>query len=153
MKTRISVRLAPIVALVALLVLTVAACVSPASPGAVTTSQQMVANGVEDLIAIGLVPVLTKNPGYLQEARFVATAIGDFKGDSLSPEVVAAFLDRTSIKPEDARTVAALVNSAWAIYARRYSGKVDASVRPDVKLFLSAISRGINAAVAAVPPR
>jgi hypothetical protein len=47
--------------------------------------------------------------------------------------------------------IAGVVNAAWGTYVRRYSQQVNASVRPDVALFLGAVSRGILSACAAVP--
>lgn len=139
-------------ALVSVFLLTlVAACVSPTSPGAVTSSQQLVANGVEDAISIGLVPVLTKNASYLDAARGVASALGAFSGSTLTPDDVNAFLAKTPLAAADARAVAGIVNAAWSTYSLRYSQQVGASVRPDAKLFLGAVANGINRAIAAVP--
>lgn len=117
-----------------------------------TPTQSVVANAVEDALAIGLVPVLVKNPTYLGAARTVAAGLGSFSGDTITPADVNAFLAKVpNLAPDDARVIAGVVNAAWQTYTKRYSAQVNASVRPDVKLFLSAVSEGINRAVAAVP--
>lgn len=136
-----------------LLVLVTLAFVGCASvPVTVTPKQEMVANAVEDALAIGLVPVLTKNPTYLGAARTVAAGLGSFSGDAITPADVDAFLAKVpSLAPEDARVIAGVVNAAWQTYAKRYASQVNASVRPDVKLFLAAVAEGINRAIAAVP--
>lgn len=118
----------------------------------VTPKQTVIANAVEDTLSIGLVPVLTKNPDYVPIAASVAAALGTFTGETLASADVEAFLAKTKLAPEDARTIAALVNAAWDTYARRYSQQVSATVRPDVKLFLAAVSNGITRAIAALPP-
>lgn len=121
---------------------------APVTP---TDKQTVIANAVEDTLSIGLVPVLTKNPDYIPVAKSIAAALGTFGGDTLASADVEAFLARTSLAPEDARTIAALVNAAWDTYTRRYAQQVNASVRPDVKLFLAAVSNGITRALAALP--
>lgn len=118
----------------------------------VTPKQTVIANAVEDTLSIGLVPVLTKNPDYVPIAASVAAALGSFTGETLASADVEAFLAKTKLAPEDARTIAALVNAAWDTYARRYSQQVSANVRPDVKLFLAAVSNGITRAITALPP-
>lgn len=114
-----------------------------------TPKQELIANAVEDVISVGLVPVLTKNPTYLAEARTVAALLGSFSGTELTAADVDAFLARLAIAPEDARAIAGVVNAAWATYQKRYAEQVGKSLRPDVKLFLGAVSRGILNAVAA----
>jgi hypothetical protein len=126
------------------------ACVST-SPTVPTATQQVIANAVEDAISIGLVPVFTKNPSYLVAANTVAITLGSFSGDSLTPADVSAFLAKTSLTDADQRAVAGVVNAAWGIYAKRYSERVGAATRPDVKLFLSSVSNGIKSAIAATP--
>lgn len=127
-------------------------CVSATSPGAVTSTQQTVANAVEDAISIGLVPVLTKNPSYIGAAQTVAAGLGAFSSSTITPDDVSAFLAKVpQISPADARVIAGIVNAAWATYTKRYAQQVGANVRPDVKLFLDAVSNGIGAAVAATP--
>ena len=126
-------------------------CVSAPGAGQVTSQQQTVANAVEDALAVGLVPVFTNNPSYVGAANSIAAALGAFSGSTITPADVDAFLARTPLKPADARVVAGVVNGAWAIYVKRYSQQVNASVRPDVQLFLGAVSNGILAAAAAVP--
>lgn len=116
-----------------------------------TPKQQVVANAVEDVISIGLVPVLTKNSSYLAAAKGVAVSIGSFSGSTITPDDVAAVLGKTQIAPEDAIVIAGIVNAAWDTYSRRYAQQVNSSVRPDVKLFLNAVSNGITRAIAAVP--
>jgi hypothetical protein len=127
-----------------------AGCVS-FTPTAPTATQQTVANAVEDAISIGLVPVFTKNPSYLVAANTVAITLGSFSGDSLTPADVSAFLAKTSLTDADQRAVAGVVNAAWGIYVKRYSERVGAATRPDVKLFLSSVSNGIKSAIAATP--
>lgn len=126
-----------------------AACVS--TPVVVTPAQQTIANAVEDAISIGLVPVLTKNESYVPAVQGIAAALGVFSGSTLTPADVDAFLAKTTLSPEDAKTVAGLVNAAWAAYAKHYAQQLGASIRPDVKLFLGAVADGITAACAAVP--
>jgi len=126
-----------------------AGCTSvPVDP---TPKQQVIANAVEDTMAIGLVPVLTKNRAYIPSAAAVAGTLGSFTGDTISPADVDAVLARCGVTGEDAAVIAGMVNAAWETYTLRYSQQVNASVRPDVKLFLSAISNGIRRAIAAVP--
>lgn len=133
----------------AIVFLTLAGCSSaPVDP---TPKQQLVANAVEDVISVGLVPVLTKNPSYIGAADAVAAALGSFQGDTLTAADVQAFIGKTPLSEQDAKTVAGLINAAWATYQKRYAQQVSASVRPDVKLFLGAVANGIHAAVAAVP--
>lgn len=128
-----------------------AGCATLTSPGAVTASQQTVANAVTDALSIGLVPVLTKNPTYVPAAQTVAGALGSFAGTTITPEDVAAFLAKTNMTTDDQKVVAGVVNAAWGVYSKRYAQTVGANVRPDVKLFLTAVSDGILAACAAVP--
>lgn len=143
--------IAPIfVAFVATCSLTFSACTS--SPTAVTAKQQTAADITEDVISVGLVPVLTKNSSYIDAANTVALALGSFSGDTLTSADVEAFVAKVpGLAPEDARTVVGVINAAWARYQKRYAEQVGASIRPDVKLFLAAVSNGIHAAVAAVP--
>lgn len=131
------------------LVLTACVSTTPAMPTAV---QQTIANAVEDAIGIGLVPVFTRNPSYAPAATTVALTLGSFTGDTLTPADVAAFLAKTSLTPADQRVVAGVVNAAWGIYVKRYSAQAGAATRPDVKLFLSAVSNGIKSAIVATPP-
>lgn len=126
-------------------------CASGPSPAAPSDRQAVIANAVEDTLSIGLVPVLVKNPDYIPVARGIAVALGTFSGDTLASADVEAFLVKTTLAPEDARTIAALVNAAWDTYTRRYAQQVNAGVRPDVKLFLGAVSSGIARALAALP--
>lgn len=129
-------------------------CSTATSPGTVTPSQQLVANDVEDLISIGLVPVLTRNPSYIAAARTVAASLGTFSGDVVTPDDVSAVLAKVpQLSDADRQTIAGVVNAAWTVYVKRHSQQVNANIRPDVKLFLSAVSNGIIAAAAAVPPR
>ena len=116
-----------------------------------TTKQQTIANAVEDALAIGLVPVLTKNKGYVPAAAALATTLATFTGDTITPADVSAVIGKTSLGADDAKLVAGLVNAAWDTYSLRYSQQVNASVRPDVKLFLSAVSNGMRRAINAVP--
>jgi hypothetical protein len=135
--------------LLALVLLVVIGCTSvPVDP---TPKQQVVANAVEDTLSIGLVPIFTKNKSYIPAAQSVAVALGTFAGETITPADVDAFLVKTGIAKEDSEVVAGLVNAAWDTYSRRYAQQVNGSVRPDVKLFLAAVSNGINRAIAAVP--
>jgi hypothetical protein len=120
-------------------------------PTAPTDRQTTIANAVEDTLSLGLVPVLVKNSDYVPAARSIAAALATFTGDTLEAVQVEAFLARSSLAPEDAATIAALVNAAWDTYSRRYAQQVNAKVRPDVKLFLGAVSNGITRALAALP--
>lgn len=129
-----------------------AACVSTGSSGSVTSTQQTIANAVEDAISIGLVPVLAKNPSYAPAAQTVSLALGAFEGATIMPADVDLFLAKVpQLSVQDRATVAGIVNAAWGVYVKRYSQQVGASTRPDVKLFLAAVSNGIASAVAAVP--
>lgn len=132
-----------------LLILAIAGCTT--APVAPTTQQQIVANAVEDVISIGLVPVLTKNSSYIPAAKAVAAALGTFQGATITPENVNAVLDMAGFTPADARTVAGIVNAAWTTYQKRYAQQVSTTVRPDVKLFLAAVSAGIVNAIVATP--
>lgn len=125
-------------------------CVST-GPSAPTATQELIANAVEDAVSIGLVPVFTKNPSYLPAANTVALGLGSFAGDTISPDDVSAFLAKTSLAKEDQRIVAGVVNAAWQVFTKRYAQQARASVRPDVKLFLGAVSNGIKSAIAATP--
>lgn len=137
--------------LASLLAFALAGCVSSTAPVSVTSTQQTIANAAEDAISIGLVPVLAKNPSYIGVAQAVALALGSFSGDTLTADDVNAFLAKTTLAPQDAQTVAGIVNAAWAVFEKRYAQQVGAATRPDVKLFLAAVSNGIKAAVAATP--
>ncbi|SRR5258708_1901088 len=139
-------------ALIALSVVSLflAGCVSSSAPVPVTPKQEVIANAVEDALSIGLVPVLSKNPSYIGAAESIAIALGSFNGDTLTPVDVQAFLDKTPLTPQDAQTVAGIVNAAWATYSKRYAQQINATLRPDVKLFLGAVANGIHAAVNAV---
>lgn len=138
--------------LAALCAFALVGCISQTTPVAPTSTQQTVANAVEDALAIGLVPVLTKNASYIGAARTVAAGLGSFSGDTITPADVNAFLAKVpSLDPQDAKVIAGVVNAAWATYAKRYATQVNASVRPDVKLFLAAVAEGITRAIAAVP--
>ena len=126
----------------------VACTTSPVDP---TYKQTTIANAVEDTLSVGLVPVLAKNPDYIPVAKSVAVALGSFGGETLASADIEAFVAKTNLAPEDARTVAALINAAWDTYCRRYAQQVNASVRPDVKLFLASVAAGIHRALAALP--
>jgi hypothetical protein len=134
-----------------LLPLAFVACAGGPAPVTVTTQQQQIAAAVEDALSIGLVPVFTRNPSYREAAQGIAAALGTFNGATITPDDVNAVLAKTGIAAQDAQVVAGLVNAAWATYQRRYAQQVGASVRPDVKLFLAAVSAGITNAVAATP--
>lgn len=126
-------------------------CVSTGPAPAPTSTQQTIANAVEDAVSIGLVPVLTKNPSYSAAAQTVALALGSFAGDTITPADVAAFLAKTPLTMDDQRAVAGIVNASWQVFTKRYAAQVGAATRPDVKLFLAAVSNGIKSAVAATP--
>jgi hypothetical protein len=131
--------------------LVLAGCVSTGPAPAPTSTQQTIANAVEDAVSIGLVPVLTKNPSYAAAAQTVALALGTFSGDTITPADVAAFLAKTPLTLEDQRAVAGIVNASWQVFVKRYAASVTTATRPDVKLFLAAVSNGIKSAVAATP--
>jgi hypothetical protein len=115
-----------------------------------TPRQEMIANAIEDTLSVGLVPVLSKNPAYLTEARTVAALLGTFEGTELTAADVDVFVSRLKLAPEDVRAVTGLVNATWSTYQKRYAEQVGKSLRPDVKLFLGAVSRGITNAISAV---
>ncbi len=121
------------------------------APVTVTPRHELIANAVEDVLTVGLVPVLTKNPGYVRAAQSVALTLGTFSGETLFASDIDAFIAKVAIAPEDAKVVSGIVNAAWSVFQKRYAQQVGASVRPDVKLFLAAVSRGILSACAAVP--
>lgn len=121
------------------------------TPTAPTDRQVMAANAAEDILASGLVLVFAKNPSYVPEARTISAALAVSTSTTLAPDDIAAALAKTSLKPEDARMVAAVVASAWDTYQRRYAEQVSKSVRPDVALFLRAVSAGIDRAIANTP--
>ena len=121
------------------------------TPTAPTSGEVFWAQVADDGLSLGLVPVLTKNVSYLAAAQSVAVALGTFSGATLTPADVDAFLAKTPLTAADAKQVAGMVNAAWGIYVRHYQQTYGSTVRPDVKLFLSAVADGINNAVAAVP--
>lgn len=133
------------------LALVFSGCVSTPGTGVVTSKQQQIADIAEDTLAIGLVPVLTNNQSYLEAAKGIAVVAATFTGDSLTPESVYAVLTKFNVTDADARIVAGIVNAAWESYTKRYQAEVGASIRPDVKVFLKAVSNGIARAVASVP--
>jgi len=139
-----------LVSLAALCAFLFVGCATTTQPGTVTSTQQTVANAVEDALSIGLVPVFTKNFNYIPAAQAIASSLALFTGDTITPADVNALLATTSLTDEDRKIVAAVVNSAWSVYSRRYAQLVGNSTRPDVKLFLSATSNGILQACAAV---
>jgi hypothetical protein len=122
-------------------------CATTTTPGAVTSTQQTIANAVEDSISIGLVPVLSKNPSYIGAAKTVSAALGSFTGSTLTPDDVASFLTKVpQLSDADRQVIGGMVNAAWGVYVKRYAQQVNANVRPDVKLFLSAVANGIESA-------
>lgn len=136
----------------ALCALLVSGCVTSSNPGAVTSTQQTVADIAETTVSIGLVPVFVKNPSYIPAAQTVAAALASVTGDSITPEGVDAFLAKVpQLSPADRQTIAGVVNAAWTAYAKRYQTQVNANTRPDVKLFLTAIANGVVTAAASVP--
>jgi len=131
-------------------------CVSSTSTGVPTSSEQSWANGVGDFLSLGLAPVLANNPDYIPAAQALGATLGTFTGDTLTPDNVAALVATAAAKAQgfsvkDQKTVTALINAAWARYAKNYQGNANAAIRPDVKLFLAAAADGIAAAVAATP--
>lgn len=148
MKPRFCVSLA-LLALSASFTGCVSGSMSPTAP--VADRQIAIANAVEDTLAIGMVPVLVNNPDYIEVAAGVSAALSSFSGETITPMQVQAFLSQTKLKPEDARAIAAIVNTTWDTFSRRYAQQVTANVRPDVKLFISAVRQGLNRALAAVP--
>jgi len=133
---------------VLLTILGVAACTTTA-PVAPTLTQVAIANAVEDAISIGLAPVLSKNPDYRQAATALAATLGTFTGDTITPADLNAVLAKTSLSAADQKAVSGIVSAAWQVFAKRYAERVSASTRPDVKIFLAAVSEGIKAAVTA----
>lgn len=127
------------------------ACTTPTAPAVPTERAQLIAAAVEDVLAIGLVPVLVKNPAYAAEARLAATLINSATAATLTPAGLEATVARLRLAPEDARALSGLLAAAWDTYQRRYAAQVGASLRPDVRLFLGAVSAGIDRAIAATP--
>lgn len=139
-------------ATLALLLLLV--CLAPGcttAPVAPTAKQQVIANAVEDVISVGLVPVLAKNPSYIAEVRVAAALLTSFNGTTLTSADVDTFLARLKVSPEDARVLSGLVMAAWDTYQRRYREQVSIILRPDVRVFLVAVANGIERAITAVP--
>jgi hypothetical protein len=132
-------------------VLALSGCVSTPNTGAVTTTQQRIADIAEDTLAIGLVPVLTNNPGYLDAAKGIAVVTATFTGDTLTPEAMLEVLLRFGVADVDARIVSGIVFAAWESYVKRYQAELGTSIRPDVKVFLKSVSNGIQRAAASVP--
>lgn len=130
-----------------LLLALVGCSTAPTDP---TDRQLMIANAVEDIVSVGLVPVLAKNPTYVAEVRVAGALLGSFNGTTITPADVDTFLARLQVAPEDARAVAGIVNAAWDTYQRRYAQQVGQALRPDVKLFLGAVAAGIERAIAAM---
>lgn len=127
------------------------ACTTPTAPAVPTERAQLIAAAVEDVLAIGLVPVLVKNPAYAAEARLAATLLNSLTAATLTPAGLEATVARLRLAPEDARALSGLLAAAWDTYQRRYAAQVGASLRPDVRLFLGAVSAGIDRAIAATP--
>jgi hypothetical protein len=124
-------------------------CTSAPSPA--TTTQQMIAQGVDDALAIGLVPVFVKNASYIPAASAIADALGAISGDQFTPDDTAGVIDAAKRKgyafaPEDERMIAATINAAWSRFAKNYQQQIGAGVRPDVKLFAGAVADGIRSA-------
>lgn len=130
-------------------ILAVSGCTSaPMTPSA---RQEFIASAVEDSLSLGLVPVLIRNPSYIPVAKATAATLASFSGSTISADDIKAFVGKTGLPPDDAKTIVALVSAAWATYERRYQAPGAPTIRPDVTLFLNAVSRGILNAVAAVP--
>ena len=90
---------------------------------------------------------LTISPGATLDISWDWTAWLDV-GETITAREVVAVSPLT--KGADA-AVAGVVTASWQIYVRRYSQQVSTATRPDVKLFLAAVSNGIKAAAAATP--
>lgn len=145
-------RLFYLASLVAIAALATTGCVSSSSADEPPLPKhEVLANAVEDTLAIGLVPVLVNNPEYVPVAQGISVALGAGTAGSMTTADIQAFLLKAGVADTDAATVSALVNATWDTYSRRYASEVGASVRPDVKLFLSAVANGISRAVAAIP--
>jgi hypothetical protein len=115
-----------------------------------TSKQERIASGVETALSIGLVPVFTNNPTYLDAAAGVAATISATVGlDSITHAGVAAVLTKAGVDPKDIRTITGLVVASWDAYERDY--KREFNMRADVALFLKAVSNGIARAIAATP--
>jgi hypothetical protein len=138
--------------LLALLALT-GCTTAPVDP---TSSQQLAAGAVEDVITLALTPVLAKNPDYLPGIQAVANSLATFSGATLSPAdtngmLLLAAKSSPILTPDLQKQIAAEINAAWGIYAKKYQVIANGSIRPDVKLFVAAVANGINAAIAAQP--
>jgi len=121
------------------------------TPTAPTDRQQMCANAAEDGITVILAPILANNTSYLEAVQTLAVALGSFSGSTLTPADVDAFLGKVNMDAKDKRMLATMINAAWGRYVLRYQQQLGTSLRPDVSLFLAAVSNGINNAVAATP--
>jgi hypothetical protein len=117
------------------------------------TSQKLViaASITEDTLAMLLPPVLSKNPGYIDAAKGIAAACAAFTGDAITVDSVVAVLVKSGVSDADSKLVAGIVIAAWESYDKHYKDALGVAVRPDVKLFLQAVSRGVERAVTYVP--
>ncbi len=123
------------------------------TPMPVTSQQQLIANGVDDAISIGLVPVLVKNANYIGAANALADALGAFSGATFTSAdtdamIAAAKAKGYAFSPTDEKAVVATINAAWARYAKNYQSMANNAIRPDVKLFIGAVADGIHNAAA-----
>ena len=134
--------------LILALLVSLCGCTTSA-PVAPSQTQVAIANAVEDAISIGLAPVLSKNPDYRQAASALAATLGSFTGTTITPADINAVLAKTSLPIVDQKAISGVVTAAWQVFAKRYAERVSASTRPDVKIFLAAVSEGIKSAVAA----
>ena len=118
-----------------------------------TTSQKLViaASITEDTIAMLLPPILSKNPGYIDAAKGISAACSAFSGEAITVDSVIVVLVKSGVSEADSKLVAGVVIAAWESYDRHYKEALGVSVRPDVKLFLKAVSRGVDRAVTYVP--
>ena len=133
-----------------LLLFSVVGCTT--TPTAPTERQRQIADAVEDVISIGLVPVLSRNPAYLTEAGVLSSALSLFSESAeFNPANSEYLLAKTAMSPEDRRLVSGILNAAWTTYSRRYAQQVSTILRPDVRLFLTAVGAGIANAIAATP--
>ena len=143
-----------ITALLLCLSLTFAGCVSTGvTPTPDATSQKLViaASLTEDTIAMLLPPVLSKNPGYIDAAKGISAACAAFSGEAITVDSVVAVLIKSGVSDADSKLVAGIVIAAWESYDKHYKEALGVSVRPDVKLFLKAVSRGVDRAITYVP--
>ena len=142
---------APIFLLVAMLCFSaLTGCVNTPGTGTVTPAKEIWAQATTDALSVGLVPVFSKNPAYIESASAFANALLVFNG-SVSTSDLTALVDQCKFAPEDRKVIVGTIHAAWNVYTTRYAQATTASLRPDLRLFLNAVAVGVLNAAGAVP--